>query len=247
MPSGWCWRIDHPERIHRGYVYSSAHLGDDEAERQYREAAPRAGETRIVKFRSGRYRDGWAGNVVAIGNAAGFVEPLEATALMVICLQSRWLADGLIDSLQHPSPTLRSTYNRLNASMWDDIRDFLAAHYAFNDRLDTPFWRQCREESDLGGAADLIAFYKENGPSAIGACLLGRDNPFGIDGYYAILGGLQVPHQSRYEAPSVERSIHANRIRRFREIAANALSMPETARHLARRETWTKIRTNVAR
>ena len=247
MPSGWCWRIDHPERIHRGYVYSSAHLDDEGAEREYRKTAPRAGDTRVVKFRSGRYRDGWSGNVVAIGNAAGFVEPLEATALMVICLQSRWLTDGLLDSLRRPSPTLRSAYNRLNGTMWDDIRDFLAAHYAFNDRLDTPFWKQCREESDLGGAGDLVAFYRENGPSAIGSMLLGRDNPFGIAGYYAILGGLGVPHLRPYNAPAAERTTHAQRVRRFREIASSALSMPETARHLAHHETWKKIRTNIPR
>jgi len=71
---------------------------DDEADREFRSHNPKISETRIVKFRSGRYRNVWSGNVVAIGNSAGFVEPLEATAIGAICMQSRLLAESLLEN-----------------------------------------------------------------------------------------------------------------------------------------------------
>lgn len=247
MACGWCWRIDHPDRIHRGYVYSSDHLSDDHAEAEYRALSPLAGPTRVVKFRSGAYRRGWVGNVVAVGNAAGFVEPLEATALMVICLQSRLLTDGLLDAQQAPPPSMRDLYNRMHERVWDGIRDFLALHYRFNTRVDTPFWRRCRHETPLGGAEAIAEFYRENGPSAIASALLERNDPFGLDGYYAILCGQAAPHARPYEAPPAERALWDQRIAGFEAIAQRGIDMPALAGHLRDPAVWTKIRRNVAR
>jgi tryptophan halogenase len=95
MSAGWCWQIEHEERINRGYVYSSAFISDNDAEQEFRRANPLVTDTRIVKFVSGIYHDAWVKNVVAIGNSSGFVEPLEATALGMICTHSRALADTL--------------------------------------------------------------------------------------------------------------------------------------------------------
>src|SRR5438445_12304123 len=103
----------------------------------------------MVKFRTGHFVRNWVGNVVGIGNAVGFVEPLEATALQVICVEAITLADALGDSLGAPTPSLVRLYNEFNARVWDDIRDFLAVHYKFNTRLDTPFWRACRADTQL--------------------------------------------------------------------------------------------------
>jgi tryptophan halogenase len=200
MDAGWAWQIEHEHWINRGYVYSSRFISDDAARAELLAKNPKiANEPRIVKFRSGRLRRSWVGNVVAIGNAAGFVEPLEATALQVICVQSRAVADALIDGEQRPTQSAIAIYNELNGYGWDDIRDFLAIHYAFNTRLDTPFWRACRDETDIGGAARLVEYYRENGPSTLGSpFLLRATNSFGIDGYLALLCGQQVPHQRPY-------------------------------------------------
>ncbi len=242
MDAGWCWRIDHPERIHRGYVFSGEHAGDEEAIAAYLKVAPKAANPRIVRFRSGRYRRSWIGNAAAVGNAAGFVEPLEATALMVICLQCRWLADGLIDSELRPTPSMAALYNRLNGGVWARIRDFLALHYRFNDRSDTLFWKRCRTEIPLHGLEDLVEFYRENGPSAINAGHLQAGDPFGIDGYLAILAGLKVPHGRPYRpGPEESRRWEAYR-ERHRRIAAGGMDMREMSRELAERGVWKKIR-----
>jgi tryptophan halogenase len=122
----------------------------------------------------------WQQNVVAVGNAAGFVEPLEASSLQVIIIQCRSLADSLIDSECEPSPSVQALYNTVITSSWDDVRDFLAVHYKFNTRLDTPFWRACRDDISLAGAQAVCEFYSENGPSSLANnYVLSSQNPTG--------------------------------------------------------------------
>src|SRR5262249_45830975 len=159
---------------------------------------------RTIHFKSGRYHRSWVRNVVAIGNAAGFVEPLESSALAVICDESRLLAECLHDSGREPSPSLMATYNQINARAWDTIRDFLALHYRFNTRLDTPFWKACCAEVELGSIQPLVDFYLENGPSTFGRTTLIHSNGFcGLNGYLVMLVGQKVPYQRKY-VPSAE-------------------------------------------
>ena len=200
MDSGWCWQIEHEKWINRGYVYSSAHISDEAALAEFLRKNPQvANEPRVVRFRTGRYARMWVKNVVAIGNASGFVEPLEATALQVICDQSRTLAAALGDSVFDPTPTVTALYNQFRALGWDSVRDFLAVHYRFNTRLDTPFWRECREKCDLAGAAQLCEFFQENGPSALGKSIfVSPHNSWGHEGFMALLVGQRVPYTRRH-------------------------------------------------
>src|SRR5262249_4506696 len=157
--------IEHPTRIIRGYVYSSAFISEADAEREFRAKNPKITTARLLKFPSGRYRNSWVKNVVAIGNASGFVEPLEATSLHVICDESRFLVQILRDCDRQPTRSLVESYNVLVANEWDQIRQVLGVHYRFNDRLETPFWRACRADVDLVAADPFVDFYRENGPS----------------------------------------------------------------------------------
>jgi tryptophan 7-halogenase len=196
MNCGWCWQIDHADVINRGYVYCSAFIGDSAAEEEFRAKNPKVGPTFVVRFSSGRYARCWAQNVVAVGNACGFVEPLESTALAVICDESRFLADALLECERQPTRTLIANHNHLVGRAWDDIRNFLSIHYRFNTRLDTPFWRACRKDVDLGGATALVDFYQENGPSTFARnTLLHGTDIFGMEGYLALLLGQQVPYR----------------------------------------------------
>jgi tryptophan halogenase len=234
MDAGWCWQIEHERAINRGYVFSSAFLSDDQAETEFRAANPKiTGETRIVRFRSGRYERLWEKNVVGIGNASGFVEPLEATALQVIAIESRTLADVLSDGNHCVTPTLRDSFNRFNGRNWDDIRDFLAMHYKFNDRLDNAFWRHCREATPLGRAEELVAIYRENGPvlAAMGPSVP-RDSQFGLEGYLAMLVGMDVPHAGRHQLSAQERQVWANGQLRYRHAAEKGLTVGEALRDI---------------
>ena len=142
-----------------------------------------------------RYDRGWVGNVVGIGNAYGFVEPLEATSLQVICLEASTLADSLLDCLCETNPSMIRLYNRYNNGQWDDIRNFLAIHYKFNRRIDTPFWRAVQADAKLHGAEEIVEWYQENGPSVLaGDALVHSSNSFRMDGFMAILVGQNVPY-----------------------------------------------------
>ena len=230
MNAGWCWQIEHEHFINRGYVYSSNFISDDDALEEFRRKNPSlATEPRIVKFRSGRYVRNWVGNVVAVGNSVGFVEPLEATALQIICVQISSLADSLIDCVCEPTPTLIGHYNRFSAQAWDDIRDFLAVHYAFNTRLDTPFWVACRNDTQLHGAQPLVDFYRENGPSVVyGPQLLHSSNSFGMDGYLTLLLGQNVPHEKPYHCPPKEGELWRNRTAKWHHDAQRGLTVKES-------------------
>ena len=98
-----------------------------------------------------------------------------------------------------PRPSLIKLFNTRDAWSWDRIRQFLALHYKFNTRLDNPFWRECREKVDLVGAADIVEYFKENGPSVLWRrFLLGPDDLFGMEGYLSLLVGQQVPYRRTY-------------------------------------------------
>lgn len=229
MDAGWCWQIEHEHFINRGYVYASAFISDEAAREEFLKKNPKvSNEPRVVKFRSGRYQRNWVGNVVGIGNAVGFVEPLEATALQVICVEVNTLTESLVDSLCEPTPSLIELYNRFNAEAWDDIRDFLSVHYRFNTRLDTPFWQACRSDTQLHGAELVVRYYQENGPSVLaGSQLLHPSNSFGMEGYLALLLGQSVPHGKGYSAPTQEQGIWRNHYKRWGSEAQRALNVPQ--------------------
>ena len=138
------------------------------------------------------------------------------------------MKDALIDSLCAPTPTLVELYNRYNAQAWDDIRDFLAIHYKFNTRLDTQFWRACRNDTKLHGAQFLVDFYRENGPSVVaGAQLLHPSNSFGMDGYLALLIGQNVPHAKPYTPSAKEKEIWRNRCNTWALEASRGLDVKQ--------------------
>ena len=173
-----------------------------------------------------------------MGNAAGFVEPLEATALQVICVEARAVADSLFDSLQDPPPSVVRLYNELSNNSWDDIRDFLAVHYVFNDRLDTSFWQACRADTDIGGADRVVEFYRENGPRSLGkAVLLRQTNSFGIEGYLSLLVGQMVPHGKQGIPTPAAQKIWSDRSAALSRAALRGFTVKQTLETM-RRPDW---------
>jgi tryptophan halogenase len=228
MNSGWCWQIDHEYRINRGYVYSSAFLSDGEAEDEFRQKNPKVGPTRIVKFQTGRYERAWVKNVVAMGNAGGFVEPLESTGLACICEHSQGLAEILNETAGRPTPTMIREFNKRHARGWDSIRDFLAIHFRFNERYDTPYWETCRRQADLCGARGLVEYFQENGPSVLWrTTLLEPSDQFGMEGYLSLLIGQQVPYHHRDPLTPVELATWERIRQTTRAKALQAFTVPQ--------------------
>lgn len=245
MDAGWCWRIEHEHAINRGYVFSSSALSDDEARAEFLRKNPGATTwDHVLKFRSGRYRRSWVDNVVAMGNASGFVEPLEATAIMMICAMCGNLITSLRECKLTPNPPMRDLFNHLAGESWDDIKNFLSIHYRFNNRLDTPFWKRCRAEVNIDARKQLLDFYAANGPTGlcryyIGAVgtASGLHSAFGLEGYLCMLLGMQVPYAAKH-TPSPEELRRWNQHRaQVKAAAAEGLTV-EQALAIIRHPSW---------
>jgi tryptophan halogenase len=163
MKAGWRWRIPLQHRVGNGYVYSSAHIADDEAADAIVasvEAAPLA-EPRLLRFRAGRRRRSWVKNVVGIGLASGFLEPLESTSIYLVQAAIQQLVGlfpiGAIDDAD------RDAFNRLVDVEYDRIRDFLILHYHATERDDSAFWDHVRTMEVPDSLLEKIELFRRAG------------------------------------------------------------------------------------
>ena len=234
MDSGWCWQIEHVNRINRGYVYSSCFVSDDDARREFlAKNAKVRGETRVIRFVSGRYARGWVKNVVAVGNASGFVEPLEATALGVIAARSQLVSQMLVECDRVIEPFQVELFNQSHARLWDSIRDFLACHYKFNGEPSTPFWRHCQNETEIGGASRMVDYFREFGPTGMwGPLLTDPLDGFGSKGYLMILVGQKAPYRRPHAPSPQERQAWEAMRRQHADAARGAMTVLEALQAL---------------
>lgn len=145
MNSGWMWQIPLKERIGAGYVFSSEFITEqqviDEIQQYFGEEIE---PQKTIKFEPGYFEEVWQNNVMALGLASGFVEPLEATSIGQMLEQIRMFIKVIQRSGAIVSDTVIKQFNEANAQSWLGIRDFLRMHYD-TPRRDTPFWQKVAE------------------------------------------------------------------------------------------------------
>ncbi len=140
--AGWTWDIGLQRRRGIGYVYSSRHSSDLEAERVLRHYVGPAAETltpRMLKLDVGYRETQWIGNCVAVGLAAGFLEPLESSGIGLI-ETAAYLIGYLLPADGNLAPAARQ-FNEMMCARFERVVDFLKLHYALTRREDSAFWR----------------------------------------------------------------------------------------------------------
>lgn len=148
QPYGWIWDIGLQTRRGIGHVFSSSHSNEDQVNQNLlgyikENVSPVAASktsVRKISFSPGHRTTFWHRNCVAIGMAAGFIEPLEASALVLVELSAEMISEQLPANRQIMD-IVAKRFNDKFLYRWDRIIDFLKLHYVLSDRRDTEYWR----------------------------------------------------------------------------------------------------------
>lgn len=165
QPAGWIWDIGLQTRRGVGHVYSSNHTSHEQAEqalRNYVEATSALGNradnvgtiniqdinTRVIKMKVGYREKFWQNNCVALGLSQGFVEPLEATGLLVFDVTAKMLAEQF-PTCRAEMPLIANLFNQRMRESWDKVIDFIKLHYCISKRDDSDFWLDNRASKSI--------------------------------------------------------------------------------------------------
>jgi 2-polyprenyl-6-methoxyphenol hydroxylase-like FAD-dependent oxidoreductase len=216
LKHGWTWKIPLTNRHGNGYVYSTAHCSADQAETELRaHLGLLDADVKPVhlKMRVGSMARHWNRNCVAIGLSQGFIEPLEATALLLV----QRTAMALVEALEG-GDLGEATQARFNAAMhkhFEGTRDFIVAHYKTNSRTDTDYWRANAANTRLSDPLrELLGTWLARQP-LVGGLQKGRFGyGFSTMSWYALLAGVGVfpeedlrpagPAQAPYDPAAID-------------------------------------------
>jgi len=207
LKHGWAWKIPLTNRYGNGYVYSSSFCTADEAETELRRhlgLLESDVEARHLKMRIGRATRHWNRNCLAVGLAQGFIEPLEATALLFIQQTATVFAE-FIDR-GDLSEAARARFNAAMNDHFEGVRDYIVTHYKTNTRTDTEYWRANSANLNLSDNLKKLYSLWMNGKSIVPAVrqqLIGRGYP--VFSWYALMAGMGVfPDARDLRAPTAE-------------------------------------------
>ena len=193
---GWRWRIPLQTRTGNGLVYASRFLSDDEAHARLLaqiDGRPLT-EPRPIRYATGMRVTPWTGNCVALGLAAGFIEPLESTSIHLIQVAiTRLIQTFPFDGID---PAAVRRFNDQSTREWEHIRDFIILHYKVTARDDTPFWRRCRDMDIPDTLKERIALFRDRAQA-----YQGGEDLFRVDSWVAVLMGQRVRPEAWHAAP----------------------------------------------
>ena len=196
--SGWQWRIPLQHRTGNGLVYCSQHMSDDDARAQLLENLDGKPVTdpRLIRFRTGRRRKAWHKNVIALGLASGFIEPLESTSIHLVITGVTRLLQNF--PLQGISAATVDYYNRETREELEKIRDFIVLHYHLTRRQDSAFWRYCGDMEIPQTLAERMALFRETARA-----YQAEGELFRVDSWVQVMIGQGLLPQSHHPLPNM--------------------------------------------
>lgn len=229
MNNGWCWTIPMRTENHHGYVHSTLYCDEETALAEARAKYGHFENYKMVEFRSGRHKQAWNKNVFALGNAYGFVEPLESTAIQTAVHSIMTLCKLMPNN--HNDTSSIAGINQEIAATWDTFRWFLGIHYKFNKRLDTPYWNWCRENTNVGDAQMVMDLFHQRPP--LSASNFGTHSPytalealvFNSYSYDTLMYGQKVAGTP--QKPKMSKEEYLSRVDSYYELTKNALTLKE--------------------
>jgi tryptophan halogenase len=224
--AGWIWDIALPDRRGVGFVYSSAHMSDAQASAKLDHYLGKQGEEltyRTLPMKIGYREKFWHKNCVAMGLAQGFLEPLEATSILLTDLAANMLANRFPDTLES-MPLLADRFNHAMRYSWEGVVDFIKLHYCLSDRSDSNFWVDNRQATtipdSLSKKLDLWQNYTPRKDD-----FFSQFEVFFWDNYLYVLYGMKFNTQPLIEtAGNNEHSLyHQKQIKDFSQFLTNKL------------------------
>ncbi|MDP5035728.1 MAG: tryptophan 7-halogenase [Alishewanella sp.] len=205
---GWVWDIGLPTRRGVGFVHHSGHTGEDQAVStlahylQLSEQAFTARyQPRLIRFTPGYRQQFWRHNCVAVGMAAGFIEPLEASALVMVELSAKFISEQLPRSLAQQA-VIGERFNQTFSYRWQQIVEFLKLHYVLSTRDDSDYWLAQRADSSIPSSLqEKLMMWQQFVPSRYDLPM--AEELFPAASYQYILYGMR-------HLPSSERPIKAS-------------------------------------
>ena len=162
---GWFWQIDTYDNRDLGYVFASEFVDDEEAMATFLDHCDgdvSADDVDKYEFTSGYHERAWQGNCLSIGNAQGFVEPLQSTGLTANAQAAVTLSKLLSGHGRVDDDAIRDTYNTWVAESWESIYDFISVHYRFSDG-DNEFWETMGSIDTSPRVERLVTEFDRNG------------------------------------------------------------------------------------
>ncbi|WP_105168298.1 tryptophan halogenase family protein [Pseudoalteromonas sp. T1lg23B] len=167
---GWIWDIALKSRRGIGYTFASEYCDFEKASKQLRQYINDQGlyvhqeaQVKEITFNPGYREQFWHKNCVAIGMSAGFIEPLEASALVMIELGAQYLCDNLPES-DNMMDVVAQRYNDKFKYHWARIIDFLKLHYVLSERDDTPYWQSMKSDQVPQSLTNLMTLWRHRPP-----------------------------------------------------------------------------------
>lgn len=203
--AGWIWDIGLSHRRGVGHVYSSQHTTEPQAISalaHYTGIAEDKLDLKKIPIRCGHRKQFWVNNCVAVGLSAGFLEPLEASALVLVELSAQMIAEQL-PANRHTMDIVAKRFNTTFTYRWERIIDFLKLHYCISQRTDSAFWRDnCDTATIPDSLLELLELWQHRAPSDLD--FTSNNEVFPAASYQFVLYGMgfntQFERSSRYQS-----------------------------------------------